>query len=679
MSKIKQLDQYMRENGNIDMIGCEFINREVSWIDFNMRVLKCASKKIHPLNERLKFLAISSSNLDEFISVRFASILDSSAKKEYNAVLEGIKNCVDYQDKIFDKLKKLYLSKGIAICTDISKLSKSDRAKVRDIFNKSIFPVITPINIGTTNEPPNLLSSQTCIAVTIKNGNNAELSIIPIPDNVNKLYNVNNNIICIEDIILFCINKLFINKEILSKGYFKVIKNANIILSHDDSSYIIDRMSDTIRQRTFSQPIFMHTNADMNKRLRNVLCNLFEIDKKHIISDKELIDYSRFMSSKFLSNPKYSYESFEQNVFDDDEEHYSLFSSISEKDILLHHPYDSFVTVTKFLEHAAIDPDVVAIKQCLYRVSSEDSPIINALIKAAKNGKNVTVLIEIKARFDESRNISLIDKLRYAGVNVVLGLEYLKTHCKICVVMRREKDGIKVYSHLGTGNYNDKTANIYTDLSYFTASQKIGRDLLNVFNILSGVSSPDDPLTSVFYSPINLRSKLNKLIDREIEFAKKGKKAGIVLKLNSLSDEDMVKRLYKAAEKGVKIYIICRGVCSIKPKKNIYIKSIVGRFLEHSRIYYFRNNKSPEYYISSADLLTRNLDRRVEVLVGLKDDDIKEKVQYIIDVMKRDERNSFEMKDNGEYKYIGGDFDCHQWFIDNCSETLKVKLPKKKK
>ena len=479
---------------------------------------------------------------------------------------------------------------------------------------------------------------------------------------------------------MYCLDELFINKKIISKGSFKVIKNNNIILSHDDNSYIIERMSETIRKRDFSQPIFMQVNTDMKKRLINILANVFEINKNHIVTDRLIVDYTKFMGVNLSSNTDDSYVPFEQNIFEDDEETYSLFDTIREKDFILHHPYDSFNTVIKFIEHASIDPDVVAIKQTLYRVSSVDSPIVEALIKAAKNGKQVTVLIEIKARFDESRNMSLINKLKYAGVNVVLGLEYLKTHCKICLVMRKESDEVKVYSQVGTGNYNDKTAKIYTDLSLFTYNQKIGRDLLNVFNILSGLSAPESDLESqVFYSPINLRRKINSLIDNEIKHAKKGRNAQIILKMNSLSDPDMVKRLYKAAKSGVQIYIICRGVCSIKPNKNIYIKSIVGRFLEHSRIYCFNNNKDPKYFISSADLLTRNLDRRVEVLVGIKDDDVKDNIQYILDVMMRDDKNSFYMKESGKYKYLKGDFDSHQWFIDNATSSLKMKLPKKKK
>ena len=342
--------------------------------------------------------------------------------------------------------------------------------------------------------------------------------------------------------------------------------------------------------------------------------------------------------------------------------------------MLLHHPYDSYDTIVKFLEHAANDKDVVAIKQTLYRVSSIDSPIVNALCTAARNGKKVSVLIEIKARFDEENNIKLIKKLQNSGATVLLGVEMLKTHCKMCIVIRREKDKLKLYSHVATGNYNEKTAKIYTDLSYLTSKQKIGNDLLLIFNILTGYSNPDEKLQKIYYAPVTLRNKLLQCIDNEVKFAKKGKKAEIFMKINSLSDEMMAEAIYKAADAGVKIYIICRGVCSIVPRKNIFIKSIVGRYLEHSRIYYFRNggDGTPEYFISSADLLTRNLDKRVETLISLKDSNVIEKLKWIIQVYKNDDANSFIMNRDGSWKHDKGSFSCHDWFMENI-ETRKAK------
>lgn len=283
------------------------------------------------------------------------------------------------------------------------------------------------------------------------------------------------------------------------------------------------------------------------------------------------------------------------------------------------------------------------------------------------------MLIEIKARFDEENNIRLVSKLKNSGANVILGLEYLKTHCKLCVVIRREGEKLRIYSHVATGNYNEKTARLYTDISYLTSKQKIGMDLLHIFNILSGYSSPDEKLQKIYYAPVTLRKNLIKCIDREISNAKKGKKAEIFMKINSFSDKIMAEKIYEAADKGVHVYIICRGVCSIVPRKNLFIKSIVGRFLEHSRIYYFKNNNSPEYYISSADLLTRNLDKRVETLISLKDSSVVKQLQWIIDVFKADKANSFIIDKEGKWHHDKGDFSCFDWFIKHTDERKKLK------
>lgn len=407
----------------------------------------------------------------------------------------------------------------------------------------------------------------------------------------------------------------------------------------------------------------MTIDKKANASLKDLIVNTLQIPKNCVMESK-VVDYTRFMSSILPS--LHSYRPFQANGLQDGNEiHYSIFNMLKSEDILLHHPYDDYNTVVKFIEHAAYDPDVLAIKQTLYRVSSYDSPIINALCNAAKNGKHVAVLIEIKARFDELNNIKLISKLKEAGVIVILGLEHLKTHCKMCLVIRDEEGKKKIYSHIGTGNYNEKTSKIYTDLSYFTSKQKIGMDLLNVFNIISGNSAPDEKLQKIAYSPVTLRKTLIKCINREIEHAKKKKKAEIFIKVNSLSDPIMVNKLYEAADAGVEVYIICRSVCSIVPRDNLYVKSIVGRFLEHSRIYYFKNNKSSEYFISSADLLTRNLDKRVETLVSVKDSNVTKKLDWIIKVMKKDERNSFVMRKNGTFSKEKGTFDSHEYMIKN--------------
>ena len=657
------LDDYTMEHKKKIKTNGPFINRELSWVDFNERVLYYSRDKSVPLNERLKFLAITDSNLNEFISVRFSYAKKNKDIEPYKELLGKIKNFIELQGASYDLLKYDMKKKGYEI-TKMSKLDKKEIRKLEKVFTNEIFPILTPISMGTTNNGIRVDNGQLCIACLLEEGSHTVLNIIPISSKLDQFIVIDNKkIILIEDLIEYFISSIFINKKIISKTSFKIIKDQDVELSHDTSRFILDRMMQTLTNRSLSKPIFMTIDKKANASLKDLIVNTLQIPKNCVMESK-VVDYTRFMSS--ILPALHSYRPFQANGLQDGNEiHYSIFNMLKSEDILLHHPYDDYNTVVKFIEHAAYDPDVLAIKQTLYRVSSYDSPIINALCNAAKNGKHVAVLIEIKARFDELNNIKLISKLKEAGVIVILGLEHLKTHCKMCLVIRDEEGKKKIYSHIGTGNYNEKTSKIYTDLSYFTSKQKIGMDLLNVFNIISGNSAPDEKLQKIAYSPVTLRKTLIKCINREIEHAKKKKKAEIFIKVNSLSDPIMVNKLYEAADAGVEVYIICRGVCSIVPRDNLYVKSIVGRFLEHSRIYYFKNNKSSEYFISSADLLTRNLDKRVETLVSVKDSNVTKKLDWIIKVMKKDERNSFVMRKNGTFSKEKGTFDSHEYMIKN--------------
>ena len=657
------LDDYTMEHKKKIKTNGPFINRELSWVDFNERVLYYTRDKSVPLNERLKFLGITDSNLNEFISVRFSYAKKNKDVEPYKELLRKIKNFIELQGASYDLLKYDMKKKGYEI-TKMSKLDKKEIRKLEKVFTNEIFPILTPISMGTTNNGIRVENGQLCIACLLEEGSHTVLNIIPISSKLDQFIVIDNKkIILIEDLIEYFISSIFINKKIISKTSFKIIKDQDVELSHDTSRFILDRMMQTLTNRSLSKPIFMTIDKKANTSLKDLIVNTLQIPKNCVMESK-VVDYTRFMSSILPS--LHSYRPFQANGLQDGNEiHYSIFNMLKSEDILLHHPYDDYNTVVKFIEHAAYDPDVLAIKQTLYRVSSYDSPIINALCNAAKNGKHVAVLIEIKARFDELNNIKLISKLKEAGVIVILGLEHLKTHCKMCLVIRDEEGKKKIYSHIGTGNYNEKTSKIYTDLSYFTSKQKIGMDLLNVFNIISGNSAPDEKLQKIAYSPVTLRKTLIKCINREIEHAKKKKKAEIFIKVNSLSDPIMVNKLYEAADAGVEVYIICRGVCSIVPRDNLYVKSIVGRFLEHSRIYYFKNNKSSEYFISSADLLTRNLDKRVETLVSVKDSNVTKKLDWIIKVMKKDERNSFVMRKNGTFSKEKGTFDSHEYMIKN--------------
>ena len=677
-----------------------YINRELSWLEFNKRVLHQACRKEIPLIEKLNFLGITSSNLDEFVMVRFSSILNKIRKDinkpeisgllpedEYQKILEEIKIFKSLQEEVYFKLLKKLTKENIYICK-YKDLKQCEKEYVEKIFNKNIFPLITPITYDTTKEFPTIKSKQLNMIVSLGDDNNTTLqvlSIISIDKGLDRVYKIEtkdkdeDKYILLEEIIKSFLHKIFINKQIQYCGTMRILREADIELSDDQDVYIIDRMQQTLIQREFGETIFMEVMSDIPKNILKVLLKIFKLNKKNIYKSNSLLDYT-FLSSRFIKNNYLEYEHFTPQYPQELIGEHDMFTAIENDDIILHHPYESFGPVIKFLEHAANDKETLAIKQTLYRVSSEDSPIVEALCKAAQNGKQVSVLLEIKARFDEERNISLIEKLKLSGCKLIYGVEELKTHCKFIIVVRKTNKGMKLYSHMGTGNYNDKTAKIYTDLSFFTANTKICEDLITIFNMLSGFSEPTTEINKLYFSPFNLRKKLYNMIDNEIENVKNGKKGQIILKMNSISDKGIIRKLYEASESGVHINIICRGICSIKPiNKNIKIRSIIGRFLEHSRIYYFYNNGKMEIFISSADLLTRNLDKRIELLIPILDDELKENIIDILDMNIKDNVNSYIMNHDGKYKILDKEdkFNVHEWFMEQAIRNYKFRnMPK---
>jgi polyphosphate kinase len=692
MSKKKDLIENQSKFDDPDF----YINRESSWVDFNKRVLHQATRKVIPLLERLKFLGISASNIDEFIMVRFSSILNKLNKsehdiaglnpeEEYRLILNKIKDFKILQNECYSKLSKKLLKKNIHICNFIE-LNIKEKEEVEKIFCKNIYPLLTPITYDTTKEFPTLKSKQLNIIVTLQdrlNPNFQVISLIPI-ENLDRIYKINNEgtkFILLEEIIFNFLHKIFINKKIVYCGCCRILREADIELDHNRDIYIIDRMKQTLIQREFSKSIFIEVNENIPKYILKLLLKILDLEKTHVFKSNNILDLS-FWASIPIKNLNYEYKPFIPQYPEELIGEHDMFTAIENNDIILHHPYESFEAVVKFIEHAAEDKQVLAIKQTLYRVSSTDSPIVEALCRASENGKQVSVLLEIKARFDEDRNISLIEKLKLSGCKLIYGVEELKTHCKFSVVVRKTSKGIKIYSHLGTGNYNDKTSKIYTDLSYFTVKDKIGEDLITVFNILSGYSEPTTEINKMYFSPYNLRSRLTECINREIQNVKKGKKGQITFKLNSLSDKDIIKKLYEASEEGVEINIFCRGICSMKPiNKNIKIKSVIGRFLEHSRIYYFFNNGKTDLYMSSADLLTRNLDKRVELLIPLTDEEVKIKLLNILGKYFDDRFNTYKMNFEGKYKLLNQDkkeiFDLHKYFMTEAISNFKLQsIPK---
>jgi len=675
----------------------KYINRELSWLYFNQRCLYQTLRKDKdiPIIEKFNFLGITSSNLDEFISVRLSSIINKMVKdnpdseisgmapyQEYKSILEGIKNFKDLQnmcyEKLVDKLEEKY---NVELCR-FKDLDKDEKSYIGKIFYKEIFPLLVPINYDTTKEFPELVSGQLCIVVSTEgtgNNNFQVLSFIPLDNSLEPIYMIpskkKNKYILLEEIIYGYLSKIYYGNKIIDYGTIKLIREGDIELSHNEDIYITDRMRQTLLNRRYSNPIYMDVTSNVSKDLQKLLLKIFELDKNHLYENEFSINYKALTK---IYVPEGKYEKFEPQYPSELIGAHDIFDAIDTGDILLHHPYESYDPVIKFLEHAAYDKDVLSIKQTLYRVSSIDSPIVNALCKAAQNGKSVTVILEIKARFDEDRNLSMIDKLKMSGVKLIYGTENLKTHCKFIVIVCRGKKGLKMYSHLATGNYNDKTAKLYTDISYFTSDFKVGQDLCSIFNMLSGFSEPTNKINKLYFSPYNLRKKLISSIDSEIKNAKNGKQAIITVKVNSISDKIMIDKLYEASKAGVKVIIFCRGICSMKPiNNNIMIRSIVGRYLEHSRIFYFYNNKNPEIYISSADLLTRNLDKRFELLIPLKDEEVKTKAMKILSMYYKDTFNSYQMTKEGLYEKLDGDKNIHQLFMEEAIDNYKLKsIPK---
>lgn len=684
----------------------KYICRDLSWIKFNERVLQQAYKIAQiPLMERVKFIGIAANNLDEFIMVRFGKLYNNrlsteldisgiSFGEEYNLVYNEIKK---FKKKLRSAYKFLLKNLSIAKIEVVSynKLNSADRKYMDKVFMSDIYPILTPISFDTTKEFPSIKSKELTMLVTLEDGNEYSkedvMSLISLA-NISRMYPIYKSdgsvlIVLLEDIIRNNLKRLFINKKVIECGLFRIFRNAYLEVSNDRTIYLVDRMKDILNNRDKSIPLLMEYN-NISKTTLDILTSVLDIDSDSIIESKSNIDYSMCMDFPNIDNPAFYYEEFKPQFPRELVTGSDMFSLLDKQDVVIHHPYESYEPVIKFIEDASNDRNVLAIRQTLYRVSSENSPIVNALCNAANRGCRVTVLLEVKARFDEDRNINLIDKLKASGCQVIYGLENLKTHCKLTSIIRKDKNKLSTYTHMGTGNYNEKTAKLYTDISYFTSNSHIGRDTTTLFNILSGYSNPKDKeISSIYFSPYNLRLKLSELIDRE---KKKGKKGRIILKLNSLSDKDIIDKLYPALDKGVDVTIICRGICSISRTKrdgtiykNLTIKSVIGRYLEHSRIYLFGIGDDTKLFISSADMLTRNLDRRVELLVPIIDINCINKLLEILAYSIMDTANTFIVDE--ENNYIASteyDVDCHKIFMDKAISDYRLRsipIYKKKK
>ena len=654
-----------------------FTNRELSWLAFNKRVLSEAKDNHLPLMERLKFLSITASNLDEFFMVRVASLKDQvnagytkkdiagmTSKEQIDAILKETHKFATAQYNTYNRSFLPSLKKnGLKIVTEFEKLTEEQADYVDNYFQKEVFPVLTPMAVDSSRPFPLIRNRSLNIGALLmdkKKKGTIDFATVQVPSVLPRVVTIPTDgdncttVILLEQIIEKNIQKLFLNYRVLCQAPFRVMRNADLSIDEDEAADLLIEIEKQLKKRQWGEAIRLEVEDNIDKRLLKTLRKEFNLSEDAIFKINGPLDLTFLMKVydiegfDHLKEPKYIPQ--QPKMLDASRD---LFEQIREHDILLHHPYETFDPVVNFVKKAASDPNVLAIKQTLYRVSSH-SPIIASLAQAAENGKQVSVLVELKARFDEENNIVWAKKLEKAGCHVIYGLVGLKTHSKIALVVRREEDGIRRYVHLGTGNYNDSTAKLYTDMGLLTCRKAIGEDATAVFNMLSGYSEPAF-WNKLAIAPIRLRDRFTQLINREKEFAKKGKKAFIRAKMNSLCDAGIISSLYEAAAAGVKIELVVRGICCLKTgmpgiSENITVRSIVGDFLEHSRIFHFYNNGFEEVYMGSADWMPRNLDKRVEILFPVEDDALKAEVIHILDIQLADNEKARILQKNGTYR-----------------------------
>lgn len=652
-----------------------YVNRELSWLEFNYRILgEAKDKTIRPF-ERIKFLGITASNLDEFFMVRVASLMDMvhagyekkdiagmTPAQQLAQIIPKTKEFMNSQYITYNRsLLPLLEKNGLHVITHHEDLTEAQGRYVDDFFAKDVYPVLTPMAVDVSRPFPLIRNKTLNIGALIrkKGAKETEIATVQVPSVLPRIVHVPSNqegvqeVILLEQVIEKNIAKLFLNYEVTCAHPYRIMRNADLTIDEDDAADLLKEIEKQIKQRQWGEVIRLEVEESIDKALLKELMKQLHVEKEGIFSINGPLDLT-FLSKlsglegfDHLKNPKYV----PQPVPSLNNEE-SIFEQIKRKDIFLHHPYETFNPVVQFISQAAADPDVLAIKQTLYRVSS-NSPIIAALAQAAENGKQVTVLVELKARFDEENNINWAKMLEKTGCHVIYGLVGLKTHSKIALVVRREEDGIKRYVHLGTGNYNDVTARLYTDTGILTASDSIGEDATAVFNMLSGYSEPAS-WNKLAVAPIWLKNTVLDLIKREVENAKAGKPAHIIAKMNSLCDAKVMEALYEASNAGVKIELIVRGICCLRAgvpglSENITVRSIVGDFLEHARILYCYNDGFEEVYMGSADWMPRNLDKRVEIMFPVEDKEAKAQAKHILDVQLADTLKAYILQPDGTY------------------------------
>jgi polyphosphate kinase 1 len=671
-----------------------FFNRELSWLAFNWRVLEEARNPRVPLLERVRFLSISATNLDEFYTVRVAGLMELVREGNVNSSDDGLspaeqlekinanaRRLMDTQQATWSALKREMEREGIHVVSR-SRLTKRDLDFLSDHFLNKVFPVLSPLAIDPAHPFPFIPNTGFCLALELERDNDHRRlqALLPIPQQIDRFVRLPGEarFLPLEQLLMLHLGSLFPGYKDVGSCSFRVLRDSDLEVE-DEAEDLVREFETALKRRRRGQVIRMSVSAGAPEDLQALVMRELHVAPEDVVEEKGLVGIADVKELVLGERPDLLWPPFTPRVPERVQDHEGdMFAAIKQKDILLHHPYETFDLVVRFLDQAANDPNVLAIKQTLYR-TSKDSPIVSSLCEAAENGKSVTALVELKARFDEAANIRQSRRLERSGAHVVYGFINYKTHAKISTVVRREGDQLVTYTHYGTGNYHPITAKIYTDLSFFTCDAALGRDATKVFNYLSGYVQPEG-LENLAISPISLKPRLLELIAREAENARQGKPAEIWAKMNSLIESEVIDALYSASQAGVKISLVIRGICGIRPgikglSENIRVKSIVGRFLEHSRIVCFGNGHSlpsneARVFFSSADWMGRNLNRRVETLIEAKNPTVKAQiVGQIMSANMADEAQSWILQPDGKFiRHLpeGKEdlFSCHRFFME---------------
>jgi polyphosphate kinase len=664
--------------GAVDLDRPElYVNRELSWLEFNQRVLDQAIGDEHPLLERVKFLAIACSNLDEFFMVRVAALLRKTRANVDQLSIDGMtvpELLVEIRRRVSlmtrdtascwnSQLRPALAKHGVRLL-EPQEYTAETRRYLASYFRSEIFPLLTPLAFDPGHPFPIISSRCKNFAVVVSQGGRTKFARVKIPPPLPRFIPVprvhtgqpsgEQAFAFLEDVVRANLGDLFPGVEIVDAHLFRVLRDTDVGVPDEGADDLLASMDRSLKEMKQAPPSLLQVEASMPKRVLNTLVENFEVEEDIVVRTVDRLDYSDWMALHRLPLPHLRDPVFVPRVLWDLRRDVSIFDDIRERDWLVHHPFDSFAAVEGFLKQASVDPQVVAIKMTLYRIG-QNSPLIDMLIAAADAGKQVAVLVELKARFDERNNIQWATRLEDAGVHVVYGVEDLKTHCKLCLVVRHEADGVRRYVHVGTGNYNRATSQVYTDLGLFTADPGVLDDVLEVFNYLTGYSRRRD-YSHLLVAPVSLRAQLGALIDREIDHAMVGRPARIIVKNNAITDPAMIRCLYRASQAGVDVDLIVRGACCLRTgvpgvSDRIRVRSIVGRFLEHSRAYYFENGGRPDLYIGSADLMERNLDRRVEVLCPVRSPALADHLRaLILDACLRDNVRAYALRDRSYHR-----------------------------